>query len=124
MRRQFTALILASRERLQALYDGPLDDAGKRAAKATEFERLRAEYRTLRDAQWGGDARYDAWINAPLNNARLLPFGLYDQWVPAFAALFERASGDWAAFYQRAAELGELPLVERERALAALAGSN
>ena len=124
MRRQFTALILASRERLQALYDGPLDDAGKRAAKAAEFERLRTEYRALRDAQWGGDARYDAWVNAPLNNARLLPFGLYDQWVPAFAALFEQAGGDWAAFYQRAAELGELPLVERERALAALAGSN
>ena len=124
MRRQFTALILASRERLQALYEGPLDDTGKRAGKAAEFERLRAEYRTLRDAQWGGDARYDAWINAPLNNARLLPFGLYDQWVPAFAALFEQAGGDWAAFYQRAAELGELPLVERERALAALAGSN
>jgi predicted aminopeptidase len=124
MRRQFTALILASRERLQALYDGPLDDAGKRAAKAAEFERLRAEYRTLRAAQWGGDARYDAWINAPLNNARLLPFGLYDQWVPAFVALFEQAGGDWATFYQRAAELGELPLVERERALAALAGSN
>ena len=37
---------------------------------------------------------------------------------------FEQAGGDWAAFYQRAAELGELPLVERERALAALAGSN
>lgn len=124
MRRQFTALILASRERLQALYEGPLDDAGKRAAKAAEFERLRAEYRALRDARWGGDARYDAWINAPLNNARLLPFGLYDQWVPAFAALFEQAGGDWAAFYQRAAELGELPLVERERALVALAGSN
>ena len=60
----------------------------------------------------------------PLNNARLLPFGLYDQWVPAFVALFEQAGGDWATFYQRAAELGELPLVERERALAALAGSN
>ena len=124
MRRQFTALILASRERLQALYDGPLDDTGKRAGKVAEFERLRAEYRTLRDAQWGGDARYDAWINAPLNNARLLPFGLYDQWVPAFAALFEQAGGDWATFYQRAAELGKLPLVERERALAALAGSS
>lgn len=117
MRRQFTALILASRERLQALYDGPLDDAGKRAAKAAEFERLRADYRTLRDARWGGDARYDAWVNAPLNNARLLPFGLYDQWVPAFAALFEQAGGDWAEFYRRAAELGELPLSARERAL-------
>lgn len=124
MRRQFTELILASRERLQALYEGPLDDAGKRAGKAAEFDRLRAEYRALRDAQWGGDARYDAWINAPLNNARLLPFGLYDQWVPAFAALFEQAGGDWREFYRRAAELGELPLVERERALAALAGSN
>lgn len=124
MRRQFTALILASRERLQALYDGPLDDAGKRVAKAAEFTRLRAEYRALRDTQWGGDGRYDAWINAPLNNARLLPFGLYDQWVPAFTALFEQAGGDWAAFYRRATELGELPLVERERALAALVESN
>jgi predicted aminopeptidase len=30
----------------------------------------------MRDNQWAGDKRYDAWINAPLNNARLLPFGL------------------------------------------------
>ncbi|MDD0844895.1 aminopeptidase [Pseudomonas sp. Gutcm_11s] len=119
-RRQFTALILASRERLQALYTGPLDDAHKRAGKAAEFERLRTEYRTLRDGQWGGDRRYDAWMAQPLNNARLLPFGLYDQWVEAFAALFRQARGDWRDFYWRAAELGRLPAGERERALAAL----
>ncbi|WP_043312176.1 aminopeptidase [Pseudomonas sp. ML96] len=119
-RRQFTELILASRERLQALYAGPLDAAQKRVGKAAEFERLRADYRTLRDAQWGGDRRYDAWMAQPLNNARLLPFGLYDQWVEAFAALFQRADGDWREFYRRAAEIGRLPAVERERALAAL----
>jgi predicted aminopeptidase len=120
-RRQFTELILASRERLQTLYDGALDDRQKRAGKAAEFERLRAEYRALRDHQWGGDKRYDAWIAQPLNNARLLPFGLYDQWVEAFAALFRQAGGDWPEFYRRAAALGELPAEERERALAALA---
>ncbi|WP_394560007.1 aminopeptidase [Aquipseudomonas alcaligenes] len=119
-RRQFTELILASRERLQALYAGSLDAAQKRAGKAAEFDRLRAEYRTLRDAQWGGDKRYDAWMAQPLNNARLLPFGLYDQWVEAFAALFQRAGGDWHEFYRRAAEIGSLPAAERERALAAL----
>jgi predicted aminopeptidase len=121
-RRQFTELILASRERLQALYDQPLADAQKRAGKAAEFERLRAEYRALRDDEWGGDRRYDAWMAQPLNNARLLPFGLYDQWVAAFAALFQEAGGDWAQFYRRAEALGELPAEERERALAALAG--
>lgn len=120
-RRQFTELILASRERLQSLYDSAASDEQKRAGKAAEFARLRLDYAALRDSQWRGDKRYDAWINAPLNNARLLPFGLYDQWVDAFAALFAQAGGDWPAFYRRAAELGELPAVERERALRALA---
>nr|MBO2509636.1 aminopeptidase [Gammaproteobacteria bacterium] len=122
-REQFTALILASRERLQQLYASELDEDAKRAGKAAEFERLRAEYRRLRDGEWQGDRRYDAWMAAPLNNARLLPFGLYDQWVPAFAALYRQA-GDWAAFYARAAALGRLPVEERQRTLRALLAEN
>ena len=120
-RRQFTELILASRARLEVLYASPASDADKRRAKAAEFERMRQDYRALRDGQWQGDGRYDAWVNAPLNNARLLPFGLYDQWVEAFSVLFEQAGGDWPSFYRRAAELGELPANERERTLRALA---
>ena len=120
MRQQFSALILASRERLQALYASPLSDARKRAGKAAEFARLRAEYRTLRNGPWQGDGRFDAWMAQPLNNARLLPFGLYDRWVEAFAVLFRRVDGDWPAFYRRAAALGALPPQARERALAAL----
>lgn len=119
-RAHFTALVLASRERLQLLYDSGLARAPMRSAKQAEFERLRAEYRTLRDRDWAGNARYDNWINAPINNATLLPFGLYDQWVPAFTALFEQVGGDWPRFYQRAAALGRLPQAERREALSKL----
>lgn len=116
-REQFIRLVLASRERLQAVYAGPLDDAYKRLAKQAEFQRLRQEYRQLRDGQWGGDKRYDAWIYGPMNNAKLLPFGLYDQWVPAFAAVFREVGGDWGRFYQRVEQLGRLPIEERKAAL-------
>ena len=77
---------------------------------------MRSEYKQLRDSQWNGDKRYDAWIYAPLSNAKLLPFGLYDQWVPAFAALF-REAGDWRRFYERVEQLGRLPAADRKAAL-------
>ncbi|MDF0733499.1 aminopeptidase [Pseudomonas entomophila] len=121
-REQFTQLVLATRERLQAVYAGPLDDAGKRAAKQAQFERLRQAYKALRDGQWGGDRRFDAWVYGPMSNAKLLPFGLYDQWVPAFAALFREVGGDWTRFYARVEALGRLPADRRKAELARLAG--
>jgi predicted aminopeptidase len=54
----------------------------------------------------------------PMNNAKLLPFGLYDQWVPAFAALFKEVGGDWLRFYGRV----EPGAVAGRGAQAALAG--
>ncbi len=119
-REQFIALVLASRERLAQLYASSLPEERKRAGKEAEFERLRAEYRALREREWGGVGRYDVWINAPLNNAKLLPFGLYDRWVDAFARLFEQAEGDWPRFYRRVAILGKLAAAEREQALQCL----
>jgi predicted aminopeptidase len=123
-RDQFTQLVLDSRERLKRLYSQPLDAEQMRQRKAAEFELLRSNYRSLRDSQWAGDKRYDAWINAPLNNAKLLPFGLYDQWVPAFAALFKKVGGDWLAFYAAVEDLGKLPLTERKAALNTLSGAS
>ncbi|KPG99415.1 aminopeptidase [Pseudomonas sp. RIT-PI-q] len=122
-RDQFIQLVLDTRKRLERLYALPLPADQMRQRKAAEFERLRGEYRQLRDSQWAGDKRYDAWINAPMNNARLLPFGLYDQWVPAFATLFRQKSGDWVKFYAAVEKLGALPVGERKAALKALAGS-
>jgi predicted aminopeptidase len=116
-REQFAALVLASRARLQQLYDSDMPPAQMRIGKQAEFARLRNEYRTLREREWAGDGRYDNWINTPMNNAKLLPFGLYDQWVPAFAALFAQVGGSWPNFYQRVAALGKLPETERQQAL-------
>lgn len=122
-RDQFTQLVLDTRTRLEKLYALPLPVDQMRQRKAAEFERLRSEYRQLRDSQWAGDRRYDAWVNAPMNNARLLPFGLYDQWVPGFAALFRQEGGDWVRFYAAVERLVALPVGERKVALKALAES-
>ncbi len=120
-RDQFTQLILDTRTRLEKLYALPLATEQMRQRKAAEFERLRSDYRTLRDSQWAGEKRYDAWINAPMNNARLLPFGLYDQWVPAFSVVFKQSGGDWLKFYAAVEQLGALPVEQRKAALKALA---
>jgi len=119
-RDQFIKLVLDTRSRLEKLYAQPLSAEQMRERKAAEFERLRREYRVMRDGQWAGDKRYDAWVNAPLNNARLLPFGLYDQWVPAFAQLFRQVGGDWLRFYAEVEKLGRLLIAERKVALKAL----
>lgn len=120
-RDQLTQLVLNTRDRLTALYAEPLGADVMRQRKAAEFERLRSEYRQMRDSQWGGDKRFDAWVYAPMNNARLLPIGLYDQWVPAFEALFRQVNGDWPAFYTAVEKLGGLPKDERKAALERLA---
>jgi len=116
-RDQFIQLILDTRARLEKLYTQQMPVEQMRERKAAEFERFRRDYREMRDHQWAGDKRYDAWVNAPLNNARLLPFGLYDQWVPAFAALFRQVGGDWQKFYAQVEKLGGLPADKRKAAL-------
>jgi predicted aminopeptidase len=119
-RDEFVRMVLGARERLATLYRQPLSADLMRQRKAAEFERLRRDYRALRDQRWGGEKRYDGWVDAPLNNAKLLPFGLYDQWVPAFAALFKKVHRDWPAFYTEVERLGALSPNERRQALRTL----
>jgi len=116
-REQFITLVLDTRQRLKTLYAQPLPAAEMQQRKTAAFERMRRDYRQLRDEQWAGNPRYDAWVNGPLNNAKLLPFGLYDQWVPAFAALFKHVGGDWPSFYAEVEQLGKLPPEQRKAAL-------
>lgn len=116
-REAFTGLVLTTRQRLQRLYEQPLPEAQMQEHKDAEFEHMRQEYQRLRDQHWPGNTRYDAWINAPMNNAKLLPFGLYDQWVPAFSALFKHVDGNWQAFYAEVERLAKLPAARRKAAL-------
>jgi predicted aminopeptidase len=118
---QFTQLVLQARSRLEILYASGQPPEAMRAAKAAEIERLRADYRQLRDTQWQGYKGYDAWMEAPINNAKLLPFGLYHKWVPAFAALYAQAGGDWPRFYQAVKALAGKKAAARTAALEQLA---
>ncbi|MDT3719537.1 aminopeptidase [Pseudomonas oryzihabitans] len=118
---QFRDLLLTTRADLARLYAQPLSPAAKRVAKAERFARLRADYQRLRGTPaWRADRRFDGWMSQPLNNARLVPYGLYEQWVPAFAALYAQHPGNWPAFFHRVQLLGERPAAEREQALKTL----
>ena len=113
----FSALVLDLRDRLRTVYASGQPADAMRAAKASEIEAFRDRYRRVRDAEWGGATSYDAWVEKPINNARLVPFGLYDRWVPAFSRLFEHAGGDWPRFYEDVRAFARLPTAERARAL-------
>jgi predicted aminopeptidase len=115
---QFTELVLATREKLKALYAGDVPDATKRVRKTQIFADMRHEYEHMRDTEWHGNRDYDPWFDTPLNNAKLLPFGLYDKDVPAFAALFKRCNGNWTRFYAAVRKIGNEPAKQRDAFLA------
>lgn len=125
-RHAFTRLVLDTRRKLAVVYTSDLAPAEKRQRKQAAFAQLRKAYRHLRDTRWDGHDDYDAWIDAPLNNAKLLPFGLYDQYVDAFAHLFRQCDGNWAAFYRRVETIGQSDAARRkaflEQAAATQAG--
>ncbi|WP_430388985.1 aminopeptidase [Dyella sp. 20L07] len=113
----FTQLVLDLRDRLKVLYASHVDEPAMASGKHQEIEGFRERYAQWRDKRWPDDHRYDAWVAAPINNARLLPFGIYDHWTPAFAVLFKRAEQQWPAFYASVRQLGRLPPAQREQAL-------
>lgn len=117
---QFLALLMDTRSRLETLYAKPLPADEMREAKQAEFAALRDRYAALK-ASWNGYSGYDSWFEGEVNNARLLPIGLYQQWVPAFAALFDENGRDWKKFYAAAKVLGKLDAERRTSRLKALA---
>ena len=91
-----------------------------RAAKAAEFDRMRAEYEELK-RQWGGYRGYDRWFAQALGNAHLASVATYTQRVPAFEALIAREGGDMERTYVEARRLAGLSAAERNAELDRLA---
>jgi predicted aminopeptidase len=110
----FTRLVLDLRERLKTMYASGVGEPAMEAGKQREIAAFRERYQQWRDHDWPQQHAYDPWVAAPINNARLLPFGLYDQWTPAFGVLFQRAEGNWPAFYAGVRALAKLPKAKRE----------
>jgi predicted aminopeptidase len=119
-RRQFRALALATRKRLESIYKETEGERREELKQAT-LEEFRRQYADLR-AGWGGDpARwrgYDRWV-AQANNASFGAQAAYDDLVPGFEALFEREGRDWTRFYAAVKRLATLPKDERHKLLKA-----
>ena len=133
--RQFVALVLRARERLERVYGDTRDKAGNivaspkplppaqvAAEKQRAFEQLRDDYRRLK-AEWGGAASYDDWFARDLNNAKLNTVANYYDLVPGFERLLALCGGDWERFYVASHQLAGWPREKRHQRLRELAGA-
>jgi predicted aminopeptidase len=116
---EFLALLSRARDELAHVYDNAGTSDQKRAAKAAAIERLRMRYREMRDRRWGGYRRYDAWFDAPINNAKLAATSVYGDEVAAFVHLFGLCSGDYPRFFASVRRIGALDKAHRAEALKA-----
>jgi predicted aminopeptidase len=115
-RRDFRALTMAYREKLDALYRSNASDADKRAGKTTLMTTMRSDYDTMKGSRWGGFSGYDGWF-ARANNASFGVLAAYNALVPGFERLFEREGRDFVRFYAEVKRLAALPKAERRAAL-------
>ncbi len=132
--REFAALIMATREQLEAIYGDARNEAGK--VKATTRNReippdhLREQkQRILDDLQqkfaqlkqrWGGETDHDQWFARHINNAKLNSVAAYYDLVPGFEHLLALNGGDLETFYQSAERLAQKPKKERHQWLRTL----
>ncbi|SOE18262.1 predicted aminopeptidase [Hoeflea halophila] len=113
----FVRLVARTRADLARIYAGPGSTDSRRVAKSAAIDELRSRYRHMRDTRWGGYSGYDAWFEAPINNAKLAATSVYSDQVPAFVRLFELCSADYPRFYAAVHRLGRLARADRARAL-------
>ncbi|MFI4890575.1 MAG: aminopeptidase [Steroidobacterales bacterium] len=110
---QVTRILRDGRADLQALYASGADRAAMRDQKRLVFENLRREYQRLR-AGWPGDAGFDAWFDAGLNNAQLASVATYQGCLPGLAGELAVLHGDLPAFYKRVKVLAQMPAAQRD----------
>jgi predicted aminopeptidase len=97
--KQFTQLLLSTRERLRALYASGLSEAELAIRKPQEFGRMKFEYWQLKE-KWHGFAGYDAWFDRALSNADLVSAATYDGCVPGLQKMLAEMGSDLLRFYE------------------------
>ena len=115
----FGEMVADTREQLSQLYASAGSDSEKLGRKQEIIAGLRTLHERWRE-RLGADTGYEAWFAGPLNNAQLSSVATYRRLVPAFRVMLDEAQGDLDVFYARAAEIGDLPAVERVETMEAL----
>lgn len=115
-RRDFSGLLREHKAELAAVYRSRMTDEARMERKRSLQAQFRDRYEQWRDRQWQGDRRFDGGVEA-LNNAALALQGSYQDWVPAFTALFEREGRDFARFHSAVKRLAEASPADRRQAM-------
>ena len=110
---QFSALLSATRKKLQALYNSDPEIADLAGQKAAIIAELQQEYLGLKGS-WNGYAGYDGWFSKELNNAHFALHATYENGVAAFECLLQQNNGDFEAFHKAAAEISQWAIEQRE----------
>ncbi len=113
---EFIDLVLQTRRELEALYRHDVAEFVQFASKEQLLDEFHQRYAVLKQ-QWGGDGRFDAWVNRPLNNSHFALVATYHDYLSAFFALLEQTDGDLRSFFRKVAELADLPSQQRDAAL-------
>jgi predicted aminopeptidase len=121
-KQDFLALLLKTRNALEANYEREASDNDKRKEKELIFQELQAEYQTLK-ASWGGYTGYDRWFAEPLSNAHLSAIATYHDFVPGFRALLLQEK-NFGKFYGVVRQLASLDKSERRQRLALMGRSD
>lgn len=104
----FNRMLLSARRELGSLYAAGLPDSELRTAKVRVLDELRQVYRETRDRDWAGRDYFRDFMSRDLNNAHLALLRSYEGGVCAFAALYEKANGNFFEFHRLAAERAAL----------------
>ncbi len=123
------ALVDGTRQQLASLYSASSAANGEQedprlAQRQQILAQLPLRYQRIRDQRWGGFGGYDAFFEAPWNNARIAAMAAYNDDVPAFEALLARQGGDLPRFFAEVRKLAALDPSARETALRALSGAS
>jgi len=113
---QFIRLVMEYRQKLEFLYQTDVAPAGMRVQKAAILDDLRTTFNQLKTRKVGL-AAYDAWINRPLNNAKISGVAAYHDFVPAFGKILARHDGSLAPFYEACRQLARKRKDDRHRIL-------
>lgn len=113
---QFYTLMLTAYDSFAQLYRSGKPEQQMLVEKAGLHRQLREDYQRLKQ-RWGGDNRYDQWVDTRINNAALSVLATYRELVPAFRAQYQQRGARLPEFMDWVRQLSECSVDARRRAL-------
>lgn len=104
----FRLLVRKVRTRLAEVYRSAAAPEVKRRQKTDILRGLVRATQQLADTRWRGINDFGAWLEAPLNNARLALFDTYEDRQCAFQQLYGKAGGQMTDFHALAKQRAKL----------------